>query len=77
MIFEKYKKEGESVLNGNFTDAIKEFEGANPRLFFEAYVMMQSEYQTAKIFKYSFENSVRNSFDIRKDDSSIEVVEPK
>lgn len=77
MIFEKYKKEGESVLTGNFTEAIKEYEGANPRLFFEAYVMMQSEYQTAKIFKYSFENSVRNSFNIRKDDSSIEVVEPK
>ena len=49
-------------------DVIKEYEGVNPRLFLEAYVMMQSEYQTAKVFKYSFENSVRNSLDIRKDD---------
>lgn len=77
MIFEKYKKNGEIALTGNFTDAIKEYDGVKPRLFLEAYVMMQSDYQNAKVFRYSFENSVRDSFEFRKDDSLKGLVEPK
>ena len=77
MIFERYKKDGEAALIGNFTDAIKNYEGVNPRLFLEAYVLMQSDYQTSKVFKYSFENSVRNSFEIKKDDDLRGIVEPK
>lgn len=77
MIFERYKKDGETALTSNFTDAIKNYEGVNSRLFLEAYVLMQSDYQTAKVFKYSFENSVRNSFEFRKEDTLKGLVEPK
>ena len=65
MLFERYKTEGDSVFLGNFTDIVNSYRDVNNRYFYEAYVLMQSEFQTAKVYKYNFDEYAKHSIGIR------------
>lgn len=65
MLFERYKTDGDSVFLGNFTDIVNSYGDVNNRYFYEAYVLMQSEFQTAKVYKYNFEDYAKHSIGIR------------
>lgn len=59
LIFNKYLEVGEDILLGNFTDLCKYFDNVN-NLYYQAFVVLQSEYQDSLVYGYDFKESYIN-----------------
>lgn len=77
IIFKRYLNEGTKILTGNFTDAIKYFVGEANSLFYEAYNLMQYEYQNSIVHGYNFNELYENRFNIGIENNAISPNDTK
>lgn len=77
LIFKAYLSIGEKILTSNFTEVVKYFNGEANSLFYEAYNMIQYEYQGAFVYGYDFKKLYESSTTSLNDNDFVQTFESK
>ena len=75
LIFNKYLEIGESILNSNFTEIIKQFNSINNCLFYQAFISIQQNFQESLIYKNDFKESYKKQKEYIKFIDNIDSIE--
>ena len=54
IIFKKYLEFGDIIITSNYTDVLKYFPEGNNQIFYDAFNLLQKEYQESLVFQYDF-----------------------